>query len=223
LTNTAIPAAIRTLSGSGQHATVNTVYSKPLEVRVTDAAGKPVTGITVVFELPGSAAGGTFAGSAGVVTNALGVATAPALTANTTAGSFTINAWVAGVRVPARFNLTNKADQPASVNVFAGNFQHAFIAKPYQDHLQAQVVDQFGNPVAGVKVTFTAPSTGASGFFAGKRRPTATTAITNGNGVATAPIFTANARPGSFNVTASISGASTFFSLRNLIRPRPRL
>ena len=49
------------------------------------------------------------------------------------------------------------------------------------------------------------------------------TATTNVNGLAIAPTFIANARAGSFNVTASISGASTFFSLRNLMRPHGRL
>ena len=47
--------------------------------------------------------------------------------------------------------------------------------------------DQYGNPVAGALVTFAAPSSGASGTFAGTE-----TVETNSLGVATAPAFTAN-------------------------------
>jgi len=218
LTNTAIPAAIKTVSGSGQHATVFTSYGKALTARVTDAAGKPVSGITVVFELPGSTANGTFAAWPIVVTDANGVATAPVLTANTMAGSFTVNVWVAGVGVPASFTLTNNAGQPASVTISSGNSQSAVVTKAYKNTLQVGVADQFGNPVAGVKVTFTAPNNGPGGTFAGKL-----TATTNANGVAIAPAFTANAHPGGFTVVASISGANTSFSLTNLVGPAAKI
>jgi len=220
LTITAIPAAIKTVSGSGQHATVFTSYGKALAARVTDATGKPVSGITVAFELPASAANGTFAASPIVVTDANGVATAPALTANTMAGRFTINAWVVGVAAPASFTLTNTAGPPASVNLFSGNSQSAVVTKAYKNTLQVGVTDQFGNPVAGVKVTFTAPNSGPGGTFVGKLTATATT---NANGVAIAPAFTANAHPGGFTVIASISGAHTSFSLTNLVGPAAKI
>ena len=63
-------------------------------------------------------------------------------------------------------------------------------------------------------VTFTAPASGASGTFAGRRAATATT---NSSGVATAAAFTANATAGSYSVTASVSGVATpaSFSLTN--------
>jgi len=220
LTITAIPAAIKTVSGSGQHATVFTSYGKALAARVTDATGKPVSGITVAFELPASAANGTFAASPIVVTDANGVATAPALTANTMAGRFTINAWVVGVAAPASFTLTNTAGPPASVNLFSGNSQSAVVTKAYKNTLQVGVTDQFGNPVAGVKVTFTAPNSGPGGTFVGKLTATATA---NANGVAIAPAFTANAHPGGFTVIASISGAHTSFSLTNLVGPAAKI
>jgi hypothetical protein len=43
------------------------------------------------------------------VTNSTGIATAPALTANTTAGNYTVTASVSGVATPASFSLTNNA------------------------------------------------------------------------------------------------------------------
>ncbi len=67
----------------------------------------------------------------------------------------------------------------------------------------------------GVVVTFAAPTSGASGTFAGA----VNTATTNANGVATAPVFTANGTAGGpYSVTASVSGVTNpaSFSLTNL-------
>jgi adhesin/invasin len=79
-----------------------------MQQQVTDAHGKQVAGITVAFELPAGASG-PFSGSPDVVTDARGIATAPALTANTKAGTFTVSAWVAGVNTPATFTVSNSA------------------------------------------------------------------------------------------------------------------
>jgi hypothetical protein len=211
------------VSGSGQKAVVNTGYGAPLVAKVIDAHGKPVAGITVVFELPAGASG-TFAGSAVVVTSAAGLATSPALTANTVAGKFTIDAWVAGVAVPAAFALTNTAGTPFQVKAVAGSEQSATVGKTFATHLEAEVVDQFGNPVSGVTVTFNAPTSGAGGTFAGK---TSSTAVTGSTGIATAPTFTANAQTGSYSVTTIVSGVSanneTSFSLTNDVAALVRL
>lgn len=227
LTNTAMPAGISVVSGSGQTATVGgAAFAKPLEVEVLDAHHNPVSGTTVVFTLPvsgllGSSPGGTFAASAAVTTNASGVATAPALTPNTAAGSFTVIASVAGVATPAVFTLTNGPSAPAAVIALAGTPQSVAVTKAFQP-LKAEVVDRFGNPVSGVKVTFTAPSTGAggtiaSGTFAGKAT---VTVLTGANGVA-APVLTANTHAGSFTVTATATGVggTVSFSLTNVPGP----
>ena len=73
-----------------------------------DAGGNGVPGITVTFAAPGTGASGSFAGPLAVQTNAAGVATAPALTANLTTGSYSVTAGAAGVSAPAIFTLTNK-------------------------------------------------------------------------------------------------------------------
>ena len=67
--------------------------------------------------------------------------------------------------------------------------------------------------MSGVTVTFTAPSSGASGTFAGG----ANTATTNSSGVATSAVFTANSTAGSYTVSASVGGVSTpaSFALTN--------
>ena len=68
------------------------------------------------------------------------------------------------------------------------------------------VRDSGGNAVPGVTVTFTAPSSGASGNFAGS---SIATAVTIPNGQATAPAFSANSIAGSYSVIASAPGVST--------------
>jgi hypothetical protein len=67
-----------------------------------------------------------------------------------------------------------------------------------------------------VSVTFTAPAGGASGTFPGGQD--SVTVVTDGNGRATAPAFTANATAGSDIVTAQAAGLATIdeFHLSNV-------
>jgi hypothetical protein len=215
LTNTLVPATISVVSGSGQTATVGgAAFAKPIQVKVVDANKNPVSGITVVFAVAATGPGGTFAGSVAVVTDASGVATAPALTPNTVAGAFTVVASVAGVATPASFTLTNTPGAAAAINVVAGAPQSATLTRAFQP-LKVQVVDSFGNGISGVKVMFTAPSTGAGGTFTGK---TTVTVLSGAKGMATAPAFRANNRAGTYTVTATATGVGTpaSFSLANV-------
>jgi protocatechuate 3,4-dioxygenase beta subunit len=206
LTNTKVPAAVKAVGSATQSATVNTAFN-PLEVQVTDSSGKPVPNITVEFFAvngPGGA-NGTFAGGT-VTTNSSGDATAPAPTANTVAGTWTVNAWVAGIATPVTFTLTNTAGVATAINTFAGSPQSVTVGNAFGTALQAIVVDAFSNPVSGASVTFTvaAAANGAGGTFTGK-----TTVVTGANGVAKAPKLTANKVAGSFSVKATTGGLTT--------------
>ncbi len=221
LTNTAVPSAITVLAGSGQTATVNSAYHAPLQAVVTDADGNPVSGITVVFTLPTSGPGGSFTGSATVLTNANGVASAPGVMANTQAGTFIVRALVAGVASGARFSLSSIAAAPAAIAPLAGAGQAAKVNTAFTKVLQARVTDAFGNPVAG-----------AGDVHGARRRPGATfagkltaSAVTNSNGVASAPALTTNTHAGNFVVTASVGGVTTpaSFSLTTLPGPAAKL
>jgi hypothetical protein len=107
--------------------------------------------------------------------------------------------------------------QATSIAVNAGNPQVANVSVAFTTNLQAIVKDPSGNPVAGEMVTFTAPSTGASGTFPGASLTA--TAITNAAGVAAAPVFTANSTPGNYIVTATVTGAAAAasFALTNAV------
>jgi hypothetical protein len=107
----------------------------------------------------------------------------------------------------------------------AGNTapQSALVSTAFGTLLSVTVEDIDNNPVQGVQVTFTAPSSGASGMFA--NNTITTQATTNSSGVATATVFTANAQAGGpYNVTASATGLTAVnFSLTNLAKTNPTI
>ena len=59
MTNSAagIPAAIRVVGRASQSATVSTRYKHPLEVRLLDASGTPLQGVSVTFTLGAGGSG----------------------------------------------------------------------------------------------------------------------------------------------------------------------
>ena len=220
LTNTAGPAAIITATaGTPQTAAVNAAFATALQATVKDAYGNPVSGVTITFTAPSSGASGTFANGTATTTattDTSGRATASAFTANTTAGGpYTVGASASGVQTAASFSLTNTAGAVAAVTATVGSGQSALVGTGFATALQATVTDGYGNPVSGVTVTFTAPSSGASGTFA--NGTATTTATTDASGRATASAFTANGTGGAFTVNASTGGVVTSpgFSLTN--------
>lgn len=113
--------------------------------------------------------------------------------------------------------------QIGSIVVFAGSPQSTVVNTAFGTNLQARVLDTNGDPVAGVSVTFTAPQVTnlPTGTFTGQV-PTAT-AITDANGVATAPVLTANTVAGSFTVTATIGTLTANFNLTNIAAAASKL
>jgi hypothetical protein len=106
-------------------------------------------------------------------------------------------------------------DAPASITIAAGNNQSATVNTAFATNLAVDIRNAAGNLVRGVNVTFTAPTSGASGTFNHK---TSVTVSTNSSGRATAPTFTANGVTGSYTVLVQAVGGSspsTSFSLTN--------
>ena len=96
-----------------QSAVVTTSFPAGLYVAVSNASGGNVAGIPVLFTAPATGASGTFAGGASsvvAVTDVSGIAAAPRLTANSTAGSYAVIASVLAyprLASPLNFSLTN--------------------------------------------------------------------------------------------------------------------
>ena len=107
-------------AGDGQSTIVGTAFPTTLKVSVTDQSGAAMSGVSVTFAIVagGTGAGGSFASSATVATGADGTATAPTLTANSSAGAFTVVATAGSLS--QTFNLTNTALTPVTITVPAG-------------------------------------------------------------------------------------------------------
>jgi hypothetical protein len=205
--------------------TISAVFPATLQATVKDSGGNPVNGVSVTFTAPFSGASGTFAAPGTVataiaITNASGIAISPIFTANGTSGAYSVIAKVTGVAATASFSLTNLAGPAASIAATAGTPQSAPVTTAFATALQATVKDSGGNLVMNATVTFTAPASGASGTFTGG--VITAQSKTDVNGVATAPVFTANAIGGGpYNVTAAVAGvsATASFALTNTVAP----
>src|SRR6266849_3217493 len=90
------PATVFVYSGNNQLTSTGTAFANPLAVLVADSNGTPVPNITVSFAAVPSGAGASAGlGTGTATTNASGIATRTA-TANSTPGTYTVNATVSG-------------------------------------------------------------------------------------------------------------------------------
>ena len=114
VTFTAFPASITANAGTPQSATINTAFATALQAIVKDGSNSPVSGVSVTFTAPATGASGTFANgttTTTATTDASGVATATAFTANGTAGGYNVTA-TAGSLLTS-FAVTNNKATPA--------------------------------------------------------------------------------------------------------------
>jgi len=175
---TALPdaaAMIAALSGSGQSGAVGTQLASAFVVKVTDANGNAVSGVTVVFAV--TAGGGTLSATS-VATDASGQASTK-LTLGTVAGSNnnTVTATAAGLSgSPVTFTASANAGAPAALTVVSGTPQSGTVGQVLASPLIVKVTDTYGNPLSGVAVSFQVT---AGGGILG-----ATSATTDANGQA---------------------------------------
>ncbi len=208
--------------GSGQQAQLGKPFGESFQVALANTNGCPVTGnlagVSVQFDAPGSGASGIFSSSgtrtANVGTDSQGVATAPQFTANFTVGNYSVDA--SSHYGSVGISLSNTANGlPAAIVPQGASDQAAAVNAQYAQPLQARVTDANGNPVQGATVSFAVVpgQTGAGAAFLGGQPQ----ALTDSNGVATAPPLLANASPGKFTVVASTDGVTSVasFSLDN--------
>ncbi len=148
LTNTAgAPTSITIHGGSSPQTTViNTQFTQPLAVSVTDASSNPVQGVTVTYVAPGTTANATLSAPS-AVTDSDGLASVIA-TANGTTGTYTVTA-TAGSVGSVNFALRNNA---------AGT--STSLAPPTQTAIYGNTI----NFTANVNQT---SATGAVNFFLG--------------------------------------------------------
>jgi len=193
------PTVVLLESVGADSAVVGTVAAYALRARVLDASNNPVPGVSVALVAPSSGASVSPAVFSGL-TNASGEVFAT-LDANTTSGSFVVEAVVSGANNPLaqrQVELTNLADAASSIVLDATPAQKVIGQGSYA--LTAFVSDQHGNPVQGAIVAFDGPTSGAGitpfdGFD-----------TTDGDGIALL-MPNDNGIAGSFQVVARIGAA----------------
>ena len=142
-----------------------------------------------------------------------------------TAGAQIVSATAPGGLVSS-LAVTVAPTAASIVETRAGDGQATGINTPFIDPLVARVTDAYGNPVVGVTVVFAAPLDGPSGTFAPTFAPIRSV-LTDTNGVATTPNFTANGTVGMYNVSVRANGVAMTaqFTLKNVVvnaAPIPR-
>lgn len=111
--------------------------------------------------------------------------------------------------------VTQNGNAPANITKLAGDNQMSPLATAFSAPLQVTVTDSFGAPVAGTNVNFVAVA-GMSGASASFSSVPSLPVMTGADGVATAPVLTANSVEGTFTVVATAGSLSTTFTLSNV-------
>jgi adhesin/invasin len=200
-TATAVTAAATTIAanaGNNQTAAAGSAVGTPPSVKITNAVGSPVAGVTVTFAV---ASGGGSVSGATSTSDASGIATVGSWTLGSSAGGNALTASAAGLTgSPITFVATGTAGAAAAIAVNAGNNQRQEPAAAVPAAPSVKVTDAHGNPVAGVAVSFAVASGGGT--------ITGATATTNASGVAAVGSWTLGPSEGSNTLTATAAGLS---------------
>jgi cysteine-rich repeat protein len=172
--------SLTAVSGGSMSATVGSAYADQLCVEVRDTSGVLLAGAPVHLGVPGSGASASL--TADLTSGEDGLA-CTSVTANHAAGSFVVSASGTGVTVPAIAALSNTAGPPASWTYADGAVaeQSTPVGQAYPHPLAVRLLDQYGNPVPAVVVTFAHHDDGGSGY---QTQLSSASAATDTNGVA---------------------------------------
>lgn len=201
-------ANLRLVSGDQQLGPITSVLSQPISVRVVDAGGQPVQGATVTFAV--RAGGGSInpaanvSGSDGIVAavwtmgNTLGAAKAVATLTNV----FVLDSAV--------FTATATTGPGTDFKMVSGDNQTSNVTRTLPAPLVVRVRDAFGNPVSGIKVTWSDSGEGTITSVG----PDTTAA----DGTASAT-WTLGRTAGQQNVTASLNGGTPSYRFTAVAAP----
>jgi len=156
------PADLRMVNGDNQTGLAGSPLAQPIEVRVVDDRGGPLSGHTVVFALDTDAPGARLDPES-ARTDGDGVAQSH-WTLGATSGTQTVVARVArdGSAEPleVRFSAAVEAGAADRIVLVSGNDQSAEVGARLAAPLVVRVTDGFGNPIPGVAVQWTAAAGG---------------------------------------------------------------
>ncbi len=180
-------------------------------VGVTDTYGNPVTSSTASVSMAITGGLATVSCAANPVSAVGGIASFAACAISQT-GTWTLTATSAGLASAVTSSITVSSSSLGAIAISSGSPQTATAGATFGAGLVAIASDTYGNPLAGVTVTFTAPSTGARATWSGAA---ATSAVTDASGLATVPAPLAGTVAGSYTVTAAAGAFSVSFALTN--------
>jgi adhesin/invasin len=187
------PAQIEIVSGNTQTDTIRKQLASPLVVRITTAAGEPLSGITVNWT---RLSGAGSVASATSVTSASGLASIT-YTLGDTPGAESIRASVSGLTPTVTFSATAVAGAPAAIALVSGSAQTDTVLKALQNTFVVKVTDVAGNLRQGIVVNWTR--------LTGNGTPGSATSTTDASGLASMQ-YTLGAIMGSEVVRASVDG-----------------
>jgi adhesin/invasin len=124
----------------------------------------------------------------------------------------------APLRAVGGSNPCPASNRPNMLAILGGSSQTAQLGKAFQTNLQVALANSNGCPLtgslAGISIDFVAPTSGASGTFASSASNVAVVG-TDAQGVAVAPLFTANDTAGAYSVHAESDYGSVKLYLTN--------
>jgi hypothetical protein len=156
-----VPTEIKAFSGDDQTGPAGGTLAQPVVVRVTDRSGRPVANQSVAFA-PASGSGSVTPASA--TTDNQGKAST-AWTLGAAAGAQSLTARAQGGDAPDGLDvgLTAHAVSGAAtqIEIASGNEQTGSVSSALPDSLVARVIDEGGNPVAGIEVQWSVSGGGS--------------------------------------------------------------
>ena len=150
-------ATLEIVGGNAQSAEAGTTLASPLVVEARDEGGNPIVGLEVRFTV--TQGGGSV--DPAVATTALDGRAIAAFTLGPALGQHQVQATVEGTGKSATFTAT-ATTAPAGLQVAAGNGQSAPAGAPVPVRPAVRVLDEGGQPLAGVQVQFTVLEGGGS-------------------------------------------------------------
>lgn len=156
-----VPATLAPVSGDSQQGLVGEQLPESLVVAVSDRFGNARAGTRVDWTVT---AGGGAVSAAAVTTDSAGHA-AVAWTLGTAAapGADSLAAAVDGLAgSPVRFGASASAGPPDTLRLAAGDDQTGTVGSALPESLAVVATDRFGNPVAGVAVTWSVAAGGGT-------------------------------------------------------------
>lgn len=145
------PAGMTIMAGNEQSGTVGTALADKLRVKVDDRFGNLVPGATVIWQ---ALSGGGSLALSETTTDVNGL-TETTATVGTAAGENKFKADVNNVAA-VTFKALGVAGAPVTMSKYNGDNQVDVVGEVLDAHLKVRVLDQYGNPVSGIRVSWAA-------------------------------------------------------------------